>query len=180
MNLENKHRLIILSDLWGAEKSNWITYYTAILKNHYDIIYYDSRTLGEIPKMKYSEKELHALFIQGGIEKAVHNLLIKESKSTVVLGFSIGGYIAWKACESGLNTKRIIAVSSTRLRYETEKPAGEIELIYGEEDPYKPNKLWFEKLKLKPYCYKNFGHELYKNKEIAKEIGEMIMERNIE
>lgn len=179
-NTSKKQGLIILSDLWGAEKSDWITYYTTALKDYYAIKYYDSRILGEIAKRKYSEKELHAQFINGGIERAVTNLLMLENKNSVILGFSIGGYIAWKACNSGLRSKKLIAVSSTRLRYETKKPSMNIELIYGEDDAYKPDTTWFEKLDLHPIIYTKTGHDLYQNKKIAKNIVERIIQNRSE
>ena len=138
---------------------------------------YDSCVLADIDKSEYSEEKLHDQFITGGIVKAVENLLKKEKESTIVLGFSIGGTIAWKACKSGLKTQRLIAISSTRLRYETQKPSGVIDLIYGEKDTYKPDNNWFEKLEIRTEIYKNEGHEVYKKKEIAQKICKMIIQQ---
>ena len=98
-----KERLILLSDLWGEEKCEWMTYYTSVLEQHFVLQYYDCCELGDIDKSDYSEKNLHHQFINGGMEKAVENLLQKEKESVIVLGFSIGGTIAWKAAISGLN-----------------------------------------------------------------------------
>lgn len=179
LNTNKKQRLIILSDLWGTEKSYWTAYYIAILKDYYDIKYYDSRVLAEIANTGFCEKSLHDKFIHGGVEKAVSNLLLEEKDSSTILGFSIGGYIAWKACNSGLNSKKLIAVSSTRLRYETEMPSMNIELIYGEEDAYKPNTTWFDKINLNPIIYNKLGHDLYKEKEVAKSIAERIIQNRL-
>jgi len=33
-----KRQLIILSDLWGFQKSEWIKYYTELLEPHFNII----------------------------------------------------------------------------------------------------------------------------------------------
>ena len=172
-----KQRLLILSDLWGKEKSDWITYYTSILENHFELEYYDSCDLGTIDKSDYSEENLHHQYINGGIEKAVVQLVKKEKGLVSVLGFSIGGLIAWKAGLSGLKIQNLYAVSSTRLRYETEKPLGTIELFYGKNDNYKPDRTWFEKLNLKEHFIKNKEHELYKDKEIAESICKLIMEQ---
>lgn len=179
INTNRKQRLIILSDLWGTENSSWITHYIAILKNYYDVKYYDSRILGEIDNTEKTKENLHEKFIQGGVETAVTNLLAKENKIKVILGFSIGGYIAWKACNSGLNTEKLIAVSSTRLRYEKQKPSISIELIYGEEDTYKPSANWFKELNINPTIFNKLGHDLYRRKKIAKEIAESIIENRL-
>lgn len=173
--IKKKQRIIILSDLWGKEKSGWVTFYTSNLKNYFDVRYYDSCVLGDVDKSEYIEEKLHDQFVTGGIATAVENLLKEEKDNIIVLGFSIGGYILWKACQLGLKTQSFMAISSTRLRFETKKPYGIIELIYGEEDADKPYNSWFEKLEIKKNFYKQEGHELYKRKEIAENICNMIL-----
>lgn len=174
-----KPRLLILSDLWGNEKSEWIIYYTSILENYFELKYYDSCDLGTIDKSAYSEEILHHQFLNGGIEKAVANLLQEEKEFITVLAFSIGGLIAWKSGLSGLKIQNLYAISSTRLRYESKKPSGTIELFYGKNDIYKPSSNWFTKLKLKENFFSNQEHELYKQKEFAKRICRIIVERII-
>ncbi len=177
MNINKKQRLIILSDLWGKEKSDWIIHYTSLLKNHFDVKYYDSVVLGEIDKSEVVERKLHDQFVNGGIDKAVQNFLQEEKESTIILGFSIGGTIAWKACKSGLKSQRLIAISSTRLRYETQKPSGVIELIYGKKDTYKPDNDWFELLGIRRKFFNQEGHEFYKKEEIAQKICKMMIQQ---
>lgn len=174
-----KERLILLSDLWGEEKSEWLTFYTSVLEQHFVLQYYDCCELGDIDKSDYSEKNLHHQFINGGIEKAVENLLQKEKESVIVLGFSIGGTIAWKAAISGLKTKSIFALSSTQLRHESEKPFGNIELFYGELDPYKPDEDWLEKMDINVNLYPNESHNMYQKKEIAELICKQMIEKAI-
>ncbi len=43
-----KSRLILLSNLWGIQRSEWIKYYVDVLSSDYDIKYYDSCELAEI------------------------------------------------------------------------------------------------------------------------------------
>jgi hypothetical protein len=50
-----KPRLIILSDLWGKEKSEWVKGYIEILESEFDIKFYDCCELGEVDKGDYSE-----------------------------------------------------------------------------------------------------------------------------
>lgn len=120
---------------------------------------------------------MHEQFIAGGIQRAVEYLIQKEKGIINILAFSIGGLIAWKACLAGLKTQYIFTISATRLRHETHKPDGAIELIYGENDTYKPDQEWFQNLEIKEYLYKNETHEFYKKKELAKDICQMIIEK---
>lgn len=174
---ESKQQIILLSDLWGKEKSDWVKYYTDILSRYFEVIYYDSCDLGEIDKSDYSEENLHRQFVSGGIDKAANALLKKDSYSVNVLAFSIGGTIAWKAHFLGLKTNSIFSVSSTRLRYETQKPSGIIETIFGVNDAFKPDAQWFQKLEIKEISFENEGHELYQKKEIAEQVCQLIIKR---
>ncbi|MBF4471457.1 alpha/beta hydrolase [Flavobacterium sp. HJJ] len=165
-----KPRLIILSDLWGKEKSNWVSFYTELLEEKFVIQYYDCCELAEIDKTEYFEENLHNQFINGGIEKAVANLLKAENNEIDILAFSIGGGIAWKAVLKGLNIRSFFAVSSTRLRYENETPKGRIKLYYGENDTNKPNNDWFQKHSIAFEIIKNKEHNFYTDKDFAIEI----------
>jgi hypothetical protein len=165
-----KPRLIILSDLWGKEKSDWVSVYVELLKDKFEIQYYDCCELGEIKKINYTEENLHNQFVNGGIEKAVENLLKIEKNQIDVLAFSIGGTIAWKAALKGLNLGKLFAVSSTRLRYENEIPNGTTKLYYGENDCNKPSNDWFEKHLMNFEIIKNKEHDFYTEKESADSI----------
>ena len=160
-----KPRLIILSDLWGKEKSDWVIGYVELLKDKFEIQYYDCCELGEIDKTNYVEENLHSQFINGGIEKAIANLLKIEKNQIDILAFSIGGTIAWKSALKGLNVRRLFAVSSTRLRYEDEIPRAAIKLYYGDNDNHKPNHNWFEKHSIDFEIIKNKNHDFYTEKE---------------
>ena len=135
--------------------------YLDILSSKYSITCYSSKELADINSNETNQEIIHQQFINGGIEKAVSNLIKKESGFVNILAFSIGGTIAWKANLSGLKTKDFWAVSSTRLRYETKKTNCMTHLIFGEKDLYKPDINWFNLLKLEPQTIPNKGHELY-------------------
>ena len=160
-----KPRLIILSDLWGKEKSDWVIGYVELLKDKFEIQYYDCCELGKIDKTNYVEENLHSQFINGGIEKAVANLLKTEKNPIDVLAFSVGGTIAWKAALKGVNVRSLFAVSSTRLRYEDRNPKGIIKLYYGENDIHKPSNDWFKKHSIDFEIIKNKNHDFYTEKE---------------
>jgi pimeloyl-ACP methyl ester carboxylesterase len=165
-----KPRLIILSDLWGKEKSKWVAGYVDLLNDKFEIQYYDCCDLGGIDKTNYTEENLHGQFVNGGIEKAVERLLKAEKNQIDVLAFSIGGTIAWKVTLKGLNVRNLLAVSSTRLRYENEIPNGIIKLYYGENDSNKPSNDWFEKYSIDFEIIKNKEHSFYTEKDFATSI----------
>jgi pimeloyl-ACP methyl ester carboxylesterase len=170
-----KPRLIILSDLWGKEKSDWVSGYVELLNDKFEIQYYDCCDLGEIDKTNYTEENLHSQFVNGGIEKAVESLLKAEKNQIDVLAFSIGGTIAWKATLKGLNVRNLLAVSSTRLRYENEIPNGAIKLYYGENDSNTPSNNWFEKHSIDFEIIKNKEHSFYAEKDFATSICKEIL-----
>jgi hypothetical protein len=156
-----KPRLLILSDLFGGKIPEWIKYYTEVLEFKFDIQYYDVLELSEIDTTNFNEKKIHNQFLQGGIDKAVENLLNLEKEKVTVLGFSIGGTIAWKASIKGLNISQLIAVSSTRLRFETDIPNCKIKLYFGGKDLNLPDLQWFFDLQISNQFFENQDHQLY-------------------
>lgn len=162
---KNKEKLIILSDIFGKEKSDWISLYFKYLESKFDITYYDSQTLGEVTLNTKNQESIHSKFINFGINKAVKNLVNSETESINILAFSIGGTIAWKAALIGLNVNRFWGISSTRLRYETEKPNCKTTLFYGENDSYKPDANWFQKLNINHHILENKDHDIYSKPE---------------
>nr|WP_294925292.1 alpha/beta hydrolase [uncultured Flavobacterium sp.] len=159
-----KPRLVILSDLFGGENPQWIKRYTDLLEPKFDIQYYDVLELANIDASDFREINIHNQFLNGGIDAAVENLLRLEKEKIAVLGFSIGGTIAWKAALKGLNVFHLVAVSSTRVRYETKFPNCEIKLFFGENDRNKPKSQWFSDLKIPFQILKNQNHQLYLEK----------------
>lgn len=165
-------KLIVLTDLWGAEKFDWFVNYQEQLKEA--TVIYDSCKLADVDTTVYEEFNLHSQFVDGGVDKAVTKLLEKEKNEVNILAFSIGGTIAWKAILKGLKVNNLFAVSATRLRYETEKPNCNIHLFYGGEDAFKPTKKWFQQLGIVQKEIKNKGHEVYKENAFSNTIVPMI------
>lgn len=95
----------------------------------------------------------------------------------MVLGFSMGGFIAWKASLLGLKTTHLFAISATRIRYETQKPDCTISLFYGSDDVTTPNKTWLKQMELDATFYPNEGHEMYQKEAIAKAIRKVIIQQ---
>jgi pimeloyl-ACP methyl ester carboxylesterase len=156
-----KPRLLLLSDLFGGESPEWIKSYSKTLASKFDVHYYDVLKLGGINASDCDESGIHSQFLKGGIDRAVQTLLDFEKEEVTILGFSIGGTIGWKASLLGLKVKQLVAVSSTRLRFETEIPNCKIKLYFGENDRNKPNAEWFSDLNVSNYVFENQEHQLY-------------------
>ena len=169
-----KPRLLLISDLWGNEKSEWIKNYINNLNSSFKIQFYDSCDLGNVDTSDYREKNLHRQFVNGGINTALERLLVLEKEKVNVLAFSIGGTIAWKAALLGLKTDRFYAISSTRLRYETEKPNCHTQLYFGEKDFHQPNLDWQANIGVKPYIFKGKEHKLYTEMDCIEKVCDQI------
>jgi len=87
-----------------------------------------------------------------------------------ILAFSVGGLIAWKAGLIGLEIENLYAISSTRLRYETEKPNGNLKIYFGSKDNYKPKEDWSNNLNISSLIIQNKNYEMYKEVGFANEI----------
>lgn len=173
-----KKRLIILSDLWGKDKSEWLINYTRNLKAYFDIEYYDCCELGGISKSDYNEEELHKQFVDGGIDRAVNKLIELEKEVVNILAFSVGGTIAWKYGIKNYNIDSLICVSSTRLRYETIRPKGKIRLFYGGNDVFKPQIEWLDEMELNYEVLSDKEHQVYTDSEFAKQLCKQIIINN--
>lgn len=168
-------RLIILSDIWGLKNSDWVSHYVELLKNDFDIQFYDCCELGNVDTTSDDENVIHNQFVQGGIDRAVANLLKRESGEVYILAFSIGGLIAWKASKLGLAAKHLFLISSTRLRYEIQKPDTDMDLLYAGNDPNIPAEEWFERIQVNREIYEGEEHTFYRKKEMATTLSQRIL-----
>lgn len=168
-----KQRLIILSDLWGIGRSQWWPNYVQPLRQHFELEWYDCCQLGEIDLKDYEQQKIHQQFLEGGIERAISNLLAAEKQQApaLILAFSIGGTIGWKAIQQGLICEYFCAVAATRLRKEHKIFPVKGKLYYGADDPFRPKEPWSQQQVNLSYellhCY---GHEAYTKPKVAKTI----------
>ena len=162
-----KPKLLLLSDLWGWDHAEWSLQYQHELMSSFDVILYDSCTLGDVNNSSLEQEVLHHQFIQVGIDSAVAKLKALEKDPAHILAFSIGGIIAWKyALETNLPLS-LTCVSSTRLRKEAQKPACPITIYYGDQDDYRPSQQWFDQWDVNSNILINQGHEMYRNPEVV-------------
>ncbi|WP_158975615.1 hypothetical protein [Cellulophaga sp. L1A9] len=163
-------RLVIISDMWGTKKGQWITSYLGYLQQHFDIVFYDCQELANINLTVETQETLHSEFVNGGIETAVAHLVKREKISSYYLAFSTGGTIVYKAGLKGLPIKSLYAISPTRVRLEKEKPIFPFQLLFGSNDSFKPSDEWFEAMKISKTEASGFGHELYSDEKIIKQV----------
>ncbi|MEP0212853.1 MAG: hypothetical protein ABJD66_06550 [Cellulophaga sp.] len=166
----NSERLVVLSDMWGPKKGMWITSYLAYLQQYYEIEYYDIQQLANVDLLKQTEKNIHTAFVEGGVDTAVSHLLKKETKPAHYLAFSMGGSIAWKANLKGLPMKSLYAVSATRVRKEVERVDGDVKMLFGSKDLYRPSTKWSETIGVELEVVENFGHEMYSDSQVIQKV----------
>ena len=159
--------LLILSDLWGKPKSEWVIVYTNLLKENYQIAYLDCTEMAGLDLSDYTQDAFHRQFVSGGIEQAVKNLTSKITSPVDILAFSVGGTIAWQCALKTPMIQKLVCVSSTRLRKEVQKPMCETVLLFGEEDAFAPSSAWCEEMGLSPIVLRNKAHDMYKESEVA-------------
>lgn len=161
----HKPKLILLSDLWGGPQQAWMEPYVTCLSEHFLLAYYDCCELGDVDISDYRQASLHHQFTQhGGLKRAVEQLISLERAPVHVLGFSIGGVVGWQFAVSSKLVTSLTCVSSTRLRYEDQRPSGPINLFFGADDPYLPTAAWFSKMKVRSVLIETCDHDLYKTK----------------
>ena len=166
-----KPKLLLLSDLWGFQDEAWSQDYIAALQHHHEVTLFDSPQLAGINVKGQSQDTIHRQLINGGIETAVQQLRAQVPQSIdMIIGCSVGGVIAWKAILAGLQTKKLVAISATRLRHETQKPDGDIVLYYGEQDKYRPSAEWSQSLQVTTHLLPGVGHDVYKERHFIKKL----------
>jgi len=163
--------IIIISDLWGSQKSDWLVGYKKTFSKDFSIKFYDACELGSVNTKPYLQHELHNQFVEFGIESAAKELLKLERTPKMYIGCSVGGVIAWKASLLGLPIEKLITISATRLRREIQKPSCPLYLLFGENDQYKPSLDWFDSLNIKKYEFLEGDHEIYKEQHTIQKIG---------
>lgn len=172
-----KPTLLLISDLWGRKKSDWIEYYTQQLSDHFSVQYVDCCELGQIDTSVYTQEHLHQQFVQGGIDKAVERFNDSENEAAHLLAFSVGGTIAWKACLQGLSAASLTCVSATRLRHETIAPSLDIQLYFAQEDAFQPKKEWYDQLSITSPILITGEHDIYRSAKAAEVISKDLIQK---
>lgn len=163
-------KLVIVSDMWGTKNGLWITSYLGYLQQYFDIIFYDSQQLANLDIVVQSDENIQSSFIEGGIETAVNHLLKRERESCYYLTFGVGGTIVWEASKRGLPVKMLYSVSATGIGLKIEKPNVPFQLLYGNNDPFKPGNTWADRLGIDMEILPNYGQTLYSDEKIIQKV----------
>lgn len=164
-----RQNIWILSDIDTKANDKWIKEYQNCLSLAFNVKYFNIRELAGIAIDTEDIEAVHRDFIDFGIAKALKYLHSKEDTPDCILGFSLGGTIAWRyALETKLS--HLFAISSTRLRYETQVPHTAIYLKFGALDPYKPTQEWFADKGLTHRLQAHAGHTFYKEETYIQEL----------
>ena len=155
------YQLVIISDIMGFPDRQSIFNIVKNINPSIEVTHYDARILAEIDTQIKDKQLIHKAFLDGGLDSAVKSLVRFKNKAINIIAFSIGGTIAWKAALKGVNVNKLIAVSSTRLRYEKSKPDCHIQLTYGALDPYRPDDTWIKSMGLIPEVKSGKLHDFY-------------------
>ncbi|MEC7772603.1 MAG: hypothetical protein VX798_15570 [Bacteroidota bacterium] len=169
-------KLVVISDKWGAKKGLWIASYFGYLQQYYDIVFHDCQQLGNVDVTISSEENIDKAFQKKGIDRAVSNLIKKETQKAHYLAFGAGATVAYKASLKGLPAKSITAISATGIDTEEETAVSDIQLIYGECDKSKPSLKWAQRVGANLKIVPNFGHTLYSDEKIISEISLELLE----
>ncbi len=172
-------RLVILSDLWGPRKGLWITSYLGYLQQYFDITYYDTSQLADLEVPHRTSQSLLAAFADGGLERAVRNLLSKEKKAAHYLAFCAGGTVVWNAVKRGLPARSVYAVSPRDLHREAQGLKCPVKTVYGEYMEDKPSKKWADLTGTAMEVIPRFGQEMYSDEKIIQMICRELLEESL-
>lgn len=172
-------RLIILSDLWGPRKGLWITSYLGYLQQYFDITYYDTSQLADLETAHPTSQALLADFSDGGLERAVRNLLSKEKKPGHYLAFCAGGTVVWHALKRGLPARSLYAVSPLHLHRESQGPGCPVKTLYGEYMENKPSRNWADLTETSMEVIPKFGREMYSDEKVIQKICQELLEETL-
>ncbi|PCI31957.1 MAG: hypothetical protein COB60_10240 [Flavobacteriaceae bacterium] len=176
--MTQKKHLLIISDLWGFQNSDWLQAYLEQLSPYFEISIFDCYLHSEISPSLTSETEIHSYFIKKGMGICSEKLTKIITKQPCILAFSIGGTIAWKTVLKNNQFKTFFAVSATRLRLENKRPTGNISLFYGAEDNSRPTEAWFEQNNIPYTLFKEKKHNFYMKQDSSTSICSSLINEN--
>ncbi|WP_144439949.1 alpha/beta hydrolase [Methylobacterium sp. AMS5] len=153
-------RLLIVSDIFDHPKNlGWLLKRT-------NANLFSLSSLCDSPFPSGSELHNH-LFEQGGMHQAISRLHRYSNEDSIGLGFSAGGTVLWRAAREGLPLKKLICVSSTRLRHERTILSIPTFTLWGERDPHRPDEEWCRSIPSHSIIYEGLGHDFYNEDDCA-------------
>lgn len=112
------------------------------------------------------QTELHHWYLDQGINRGLSNLQQLLKKQDMLIGCSMGGYLAYlnHQCNTATSPSGTIMLSSTRLRTVTAGSVsdGSLFALFGEQDPYRPRTSHLASLGIDSVSVPG-KHEIYKS-----------------
>jgi len=111
-------------------------------------------------------EDLYRRLLQGGFEAAAAKVLERFAQAEIGLGYSSGGAVLWRSVLRGLRLRRLVCISSTRLREEDPRAIPIPALtVFGESDASRPPASWGEGSELKRLLLRGAEHDFYVKKD---------------
>ena len=129
----------------------------------------DSCVLGGVDNSEEEESKIHSQFVGFGLEKASNKLPEIIEPNSIVVGFSVGGAIAYKTALISDKISSLYCISASRLRKEEEKPSCNLSVFIGSKDEYQPKQDWFDKMEIKANVIEG-NHHIYYNDGFSRDL----------
>lgn len=159
----------LISDIYGAQGRgvDYMHQWSAILTERgylVEPVFLDSLCPAAYQNPTFDKEWTHHHFVNGGAEMAARNLRSRVADAGVdlLLGFSLGGYLAALARPSLPGNACIVCISATRLRL-CDAIAGDcaIHAVFGADDPWRPQTGLQVGGAQYEYLIADAGHEIY-------------------
>lgn len=170
----SKPPLWILSDMWGWSNALWKELYLTEFAPYFELSFIDVRTLAQIPKNLTDEQSMHEYYLEYGIDQCLEHLAPQLIPGLSVIGLSIGGYIAWRLSTLQQSRLRVVCISTTRLRYELPKDIQLHFLVFGVNDPFRPDDQWMTQYPYNYQLWNQGGHDIYKERGVIRAVSALL------
>lgn len=166
---------LLISDIYGmhggntAYLSDW-TIWLQQLGYCPDTVYLDTLCPDAYTSTPFDLNSTHQHLVEKGMQAASARLrmLLNERSPAVVMGFSLGGYLACIAGDVLPAHSRLIAISSTRLRYlEHLDCRAPCTVLFGELDPHRPQHRLSSAAGLNNILIPAAGHDVYRDAQVC-------------
>jgi hypothetical protein len=161
----------LISDIHGSQgtSSAYMTVWQHILQQRgYEVMpcFLDSLCPAAYQTTPFDKETTHHHFVHnGGIEAATLALraLLVCNPVDLLLGFSLGGFLACQVRDTLPAEASIVCISATRLRLLGHTLPGDcpIHMVFGQDDPFRPERAPALGGTCHDYLIAQAGHEVY-------------------
>jgi len=154
-------KCIVLTDINGLPSQE-----TCFLSDQGSGLSVERIGLAELLGVPYRCEELYRYLVEGGFDGAATKVLDCFGNAEIGVGYSSGGAVLWKSVLRGLRLKRLVCISSTRLRDEEPKamPIPTL-VVFGDRDASRPPASWGQGSGLELLLLPQAEHVFYASKD---------------